>query len=78
MPKFKYVTDSETNLITTDKTIYPATAGSDLAQKPQVPTIEELQASQAKGATGTGYDQTYADKMASINQGTGVPVADSE
>lgn len=39
---------------------------------PGAPTIEELRESQRAGATGTGTDKRYAEKMAANNHGTGL------
>lgn len=35
------------------------------------PTIAEMRESQRVGSEGTGFDESYADKMASRNHGTG-------
>lgn len=43
----------------------------------ELPSIDELKASQAKGATGKGTaEYTLNECMGIFNQGTGVPVAD--
>ena len=37
-----------------------------------LPTIEEMRESQRKGSEGTGFDESYADKMSQRNHGTGL------
>lgn len=41
--------------------------GSD----PNTPSVAEMRESQRKGSVGTGFDESYADKMACRNHGTG-------
>jgi hypothetical protein len=44
----------------------------------ELPSIEELRASQAKGASGKGTaEQTYGEMQADFNMGTGVAVSDN-
>jgi hypothetical protein len=44
---------------------------SDGGPNPNTPTIDQMRESQLKGSTGTGFDESYADKMAARNHGTG-------
>lgn len=45
----------------------------------ELPSVEELRASQSKGATGKGTaEKTYNEMQACFNMGTGVPVKESD
>lgn len=45
----------------------------------ELPSIDELRASQKRGSEGKGTaEQSYAELQADFNMGTGVPVADAE
>lgn len=44
---------------------------SDGGRPNPLPTIEQMRESQRAGSVGTGTDDSYADKMAVINHGTG-------
>ena len=38
---------------------------------PNTPKIDQMRESQREGSEGTGFDESYADKMAARNHGTG-------
>lgn len=44
---------------------------SDGGSNPNTPTVAEMRESQRKGSEGTGFADSYADKMACQNHGTG-------
>jgi hypothetical protein len=44
---------------------------SDGGSNPNTPSVDLMRESQRKGSVGTGTGDSYADKMAAINQGTG-------
>ncbi len=69
MPKITEIIDSKTDNVTSDKTLYPATAGSDEAQRPHIPSVKAMRESQAKGSEGLGTaDKSFADSMDGLNQ----------
>lgn len=45
---------------------------SDGGLNPNTPSVKQMRESQLAGSTGTGTDQSYADKMAARNHGTGL------
>ena len=45
---------------------------SDGGLDPNTPPIKQMRDSQRKGSTGTGFDESYANKMAARNHGTGL------
>ena len=51
---------------------------ADGGSNPNTPTIKEMRDSQRAGSTGTGTDESYADKMAARNQGTGLSEGSDE
>jgi hypothetical protein len=44
---------------------------SDGGSDPNTPSVKEMRKSQQRGAEGTGFDDSYADKQARRNHGTG-------
>lgn len=45
---------------------------ADGGADPNTPTVAEMRESQRKGSTGNGFAESYADKMACQNHGTGL------
>ena len=67
--KITEIVDSKTDNVNTKKTLYPATAGSDVAQRPHIPSVKAMRESQAAGAEGLGTaEKSFAESMDDLNQ----------
>lgn len=50
----------------------------DGGSNPNTPSVKQMRDSQSKGSTGTGFDESYADKNAARNHGTGLGEGNDE
>jgi len=74
MPIIKEIVDSNTDNITQKNSRYPATAGSEEAARPHLPTIAEMRELQRVGSVGKGTsEKTMGESLQEFNQGDGTP-----
>ena len=79
MPIITELIDSETDNVTLRKSTYPATAGSERAARPHIPSVAEMRESQRLGSVGNGTSsQDYGDMQGSNNMGTGKESAEKD